>query len=134
MRTRPTRRLVHQRGFGLIDALVATGLLSVFMLAAHGLLVPAMGADRHANSVTAATRLAQMKIEEFRAAAYSTLASGTDSQPLTASGTTGTSQAIYQRSWTVGTGPATDTKEVAVTVQWTDGVARHASLTTIVAK
>jgi prepilin-type N-terminal cleavage/methylation domain-containing protein len=115
------RRLCGEEGFTLIEALVAASLLSIIALGF------AMGADRavrfnvYSRSLTAATTLAQAKVEEL-ASKISTdaqLTAGNHidaSNPLTAEGTAG---GTYTRTWVVTDNlPASGLKTINVTVTW----------------
>lgn len=128
-----------ERGFTLIEALIALVVLSVGMLALTGLHV---GLARHADLArqrTEATQLAQSKLEELRgfeqiAAApgrlsYAALAGGED-LPAIASNTR------FERRWQVsGDGDATE-RRLEVRVEWTDrsGDAAGVQLLTLVAR
>ena len=59
------------------------------------------------------------KLEEIQNTAYAEVAGGADSD------------GVYQRSWTVSSGPTATTKEVVVQVSWNDGSSRHVELQTL---
>ena len=111
-----------QKGFSLVEAMVAAALLSIISLGA------ALGADRavrqnvYSRSLAAATTLAHDKIEQLQAkvATDAQLTSGNhvdDANPLQPDGTTG---GQYTRTWTVTNNvPANGLKTVQVTVTWT---------------
>ncbi len=115
------RLLAGQRGFSLIEALVAASLLGIISLGF------AIGADRavrfnvHSRSVTAATTLAQAKIEELasKVSTDAQLTAGAHADaanPLTSLGTAG---GIYTRTWFVTNDtPAAGLKTIQVTVTW----------------
>jgi prepilin-type N-terminal cleavage/methylation domain-containing protein len=116
------RRLIAgQQGFSLIEALVAASLLGIIAMGF------AVGADRavrfnvYSRSVTAATTLAQAKVEELasKVSTDAQLTSGPHADaanPLTAHGTAG---GIYTRTWSVTNNvPAAGLKTVQVTVTW----------------
>jgi len=98
-----------QQGFTLIEVLVASGLMAIVMMGLQSLLVTTIRANTLANTTTAATTLAQQKIELLRNTAYSSVAL-----------TSGTSDTVspYTRTWVITNGPATNTKSVTVSVSW----------------
>jgi len=116
-----TRILAAEHGFSLIEALVAAGLLAIISLWF------AMGADRavrfnvYSRSVTAATTLAQSKVEELNSKvstdAQLTAGNHADvSNPVTAEGA---AHGTYTRTWVVTNNvPANGLKTVKVTVTW----------------
>jgi Tfp pilus assembly protein PilV len=118
---RVARTLRGDAGFSLVEALVAAGLLAIISLGF------AMGADRavrfnvYSRSVTAATTLAQAKLEELSSKVTSDaqLTSGNHndaSNPLTAEATAG---GIYTRTWVVTNDtPTTGLKTIQVLVSW----------------
>jgi type II secretory pathway pseudopilin PulG len=122
------------RGFALLDTLVAVALSALYMLALHSALVGVVHGNRYARNLTAATRLAQVKLEQQRKDDYGSLTTGADSSRLNADGTTTGAGAIYQRSWSVSAGPIPDTKQVVVTVTWSQATAHRVVLETIVAQ
>lgn len=118
---RPHKSISGQEGFSLIEALVAACLLAIISLGF------ALGADRavrfnvYSRSLTAATTLAQAKVEEL-ASKVSTDAqlTGGDhadgANPVTPEGTAG---GIYTRTWTVTNNtPTAGLKTIQVTVTW----------------
>ncbi len=102
MRSGPT-------GFTLIEVVVAIGLLAIAVAGLQSLLISSIRANSTASGMTAATTLAQQKIEQLRNTPY-------NSVDLTS----GTSQTVgtYTLSWVVAAGPATNTKSVTVSVSW----------------
>lgn len=110
-----SRRDRSERGFTVIEVMIA---LLVLLLGMAGILtlqltsVEATSFSRHA---TEATVLAEDKMEELRTVPLSALVPGSDPEPVDSRGFSGVSQAIYTRSWSVRPGPVT---EIAVTVAW----------------
>lgn len=121
-------RLAAEDGFSLIEALVAAGLLAIISLGF------ALGADRavrfnvYSRSVTAATTLAQSKVEELNSKvstdAQLTAGNHADaSNPITAEGA---AHGTYTRTWVVTNNvPASGLKTVKVTVSWTIYASAH---------
>jgi Tfp pilus assembly protein PilV len=110
-----------EAGFSLIEAVVAAGLLAIISLGF------AIGADRavrfnvYSRSMTAATTLAQAKLEELssKVSTDAQLTAGDHadaSNPITPEGSAG---GIYTRTWVVTNNvPATGLKTVTITVTW----------------
>ena len=119
-------------GFTLVEVLVALTIFAIALLGLVSLLTTTIQANAQARRMTAATNLAQDRLEEIRNMAYAAITSGSDSGQLTETGGTGGTGAIYTRSWTVAGGPAPNTKQVTVTVTWTDQTSRQVQLQTIV--
>jgi Tfp pilus assembly protein PilV len=122
-----------EKGFSTLEALVGMGLFALVMLGIGTLPVTTIHANLRARNVTAATNLARDKVEELRHAGYASLATGKDGTLLTESSDQGGSRAYYSRAWAVSSGSTPGTKEVAVTVAWTDTSAQDVTLTTVVA-
>ena len=122
MRTQPR----SERGFTLIEAIVALLVLAFGMLAMAGFQINLARGSDIAKQRTEATRLAQQKIEELRSfeqivagaglLTYASLATGCpcSDTPATLSNTT------YARNWTVSGTPADLQRTVSVVVSWTD--------------
>lgn len=129
----PLARL-HQRGFSLVEALVALTIFAFVMAGLTTLMFSTTGTNSQARRMTAATVLAQAKLEEL-GASTSSLTTGTyqdSNNPLTESGT---SAGIYRRSWQIQAGPTAGSQAIKVTVNWTDKQGDHAvSLPTIVSQ
>jgi len=128
--------VLSRKGFTLIEVLAALVLLLITLLGLSSLLTTTIQANAYARRMTTATSLAQDKLEEIRNMAYTAVTTGSDSSPLTETGGTGGSGAIYTRSWTVATdSPIAGTKTVTVTVTWTDQMGPHTvQLQTIIAQ
>ena len=114
-----------QKGSTLIEVLFALVFLALALPALTTPLVATIHANHHASRVATAANLARDKLEEFRAVDYATIGSGSDPSPLVADGQSGGAGAIYTRSWVVAAGPTATTKEVTVSVEWTDPAKRQ---------
>jgi Tfp pilus assembly protein PilV len=119
---RSTRRAA--RGLSLLEALAATTLLSVSLLAFASNSISLTRTAKAVDSVSAGTALALEKLEQLRSMPLGAagLSSGQyydPSNPLKADGTAG---GTFSRSWTVSLKdtPALGLKTVVVTVEWTD--------------
>jgi Tfp pilus assembly protein PilV len=120
-----------EKGFTTLEALVAMGIFAVVMLGIGSLPVTVIHANLRARHVTAATNLARDKIEELRHGGYSDLAAGSDGTLLTESSDKGGNRAYYSRTWAVSSGSIPVSKEVLVTVEWTDTTAQTVTMTTV---
>ena len=112
-----------ERGFTLVEVLVALIVLAFGMMAIAGFQLSLSSNSDLAKQRTEATRLAQERIEQMRSFeqiesatgkfAYADLASGSDT-PATTSNTT------YTRTWTLSGTPADLWRRATVSVAWTD--------------
>ena len=126
-----------ERGFSLIEALIATGILAVSLVSLAGLFGLAIRSNIAARSTTTATVLAQQKLEELRALPWT----GLNQSPANAleentpgvvdyvdqfgeargGGADRPADAIYTRRWAIEPLPsAPDTLAIQVRVMRTD--------------
>jgi prepilin-type N-terminal cleavage/methylation domain-containing protein len=84
------RALGDERGFSLLEALIAAAILASALLSLAQLIAFAVRTTAAAGRMTDATLLAAQKVEELRARSWSELQPGTDS-PV----------AGFTRTWTV---------------------------------
>ncbi|MFQ5918099.1 MAG: prepilin-type N-terminal cleavage/methylation domain-containing protein [Candidatus Binatia bacterium] len=104
----------NDRGFTLLEILVAVTLLSIGLLGVAGLTVGIMRGNRHSNMTTTATTLAQDKIEDVRANGYSGTPAGTFPEPYN-----NADFPFYKRVTVVTDNtPSPNMKTVTVTVYW----------------
>jgi type IV pilus modification protein PilV len=120
-----------QRGFTLIEALIALLVMSFGMLALAGMQTTFSRNGDLAKQRTEAMRLAQQRLEQLRSfgseTAWNALAGGTD---------TVTTNAAYTRTATLA-GANTDMfRAASVTVAWTDraGVAQEVRLDSVISR
>ena len=112
----------------LVETLAAVSLLGIAFAGLSPLTVATLRGMDQARRTTTASEFARDKIEEIRSTAYDSVSGGNDT--VTESG----SSDSYTRTWTSAAGPATNTKLVTVTVQWTAQHTTHTvSVQTIVA-
>jgi Tfp pilus assembly protein PilV len=136
-----------QRGFSIIEALIAGLVLSFGTLALVGVQVSLSRNSDVARQRTEATRLAQDKMEEFRAfgstgtvvgvTTYDSLADSVSPEVISNANNTAVSlNTAYNRSWTVAPGASDESRNVRVQVAWTDrsGQAQAVSLSSVIAK
>ena len=115
-------KIRNNKGFTLVEVLIAMFILVVALLGMAAVTVSVINGNSFSKEVTSATTLAQDKMEELKDTAYSSLASGSDTN------------SIYTRTWTV-TSPISDAKTIVIVVSWSrSGNAHNVSLRTIVAK
>ena len=126
-------RSKEQSGFFLIEAVVAFLLLAFTTLGLSSFMLTTIETNRDARRITAATNLAQDKLEELRGLSYTAVVSGSDGEFNEEGGTTG-SRVIYSRSWTViDDSPEAGLKSILVQVGWIDKKGdRDVSLQTII--
>ncbi len=128
------RMTVSHKGFTLIEVIVALGVFSIALAALPALLVSTIKANVHAMRVTAATNFAQDRLEAIRNTPYANVTSGYDqvAETVTDQRTQPTNTRTYIRTWMVTPGPTTTTKQVVITVAWTDPSSRYVTLNAIV--
>ena len=112
------------RGFSLLEALAATGLLAVSLLGLAGNSISLTRNLKSADSVSAANALATHKLEELRSMPLGAagLNPGSYADTLNPMRADGTGGGIFRRSWVVSSGdiPSYGLRSVTVTVSWTD--------------
>jgi len=101
------RVLRTERGFSLIEVMIALVLFAVGLLAFAGLEIVAVRNATYSKDYGKANTYAQQKVEEVKGTAWDSASSGSD-----------TLEGKYTRTWTVTT--TEDIKKVVVTVAWVD--------------
>lgn len=111
------KSMSDQKGFTLIEVLIAGFLLVVALVGAASVTTSVIKSNFSSQTLTTATTLAKDKMEELKATAYTALPAGTVTDYSRGDGTVQASSAgsYYTRSWTA---PGTDTKTITVTVTW----------------
>ena len=112
----------RHRGFTLLETLVALSILAFALAGLSMLMLGNVQTGLDARRLAAAA-LAQQKLEDLRAFGYSA-ATGSGSETLSESGGT-TSVTPFTRSWTVATGGTAGTKNLTITVAWSDQQGSH---------
>ena len=88
------------------------------------LMIGNIQTGREARRFSAASALAAQKMEELRSTAYASVASSGSPESLSEVGTT-TGVRPFSRSWTVANGALAGTKDLTVTVSWSDDLGSH---------
>ena len=118
----------RQRGFSLLETLVAISVLSICLLGFSTGTTAILRANQQNNNLTAAAMLAQDKLEELKV--VPTLpASGTETG-LDADGAAG---GIFDRAWTITPNYAAvaNLTQIGVTLTWTDHTAHTLLVATV---
>ena len=125
-----TETMLHdnQKGFSLVELLIALAILALSMLAAASMQFGSIRNNASGNMVTQANMLAKAKMEELKSVTdLSTIDSGDTESGIDAAGQPG---GIYTRIYEVESlGPTA--RRITVTVEWTKGTRkRQVSITT----
>ncbi|MBW2186490.1 MAG: prepilin-type N-terminal cleavage/methylation domain-containing protein [Deltaproteobacteria bacterium] len=108
---------INNKGFTLVELMVALVIFAVGILAVGQLQVTSIRYNSHAQRMSEATMLAQSQMEELMSIDYDTVAAET--------ATTGS----YLIKWQVDDDPVAEIKDIAVTVSWDcRGVDKNVSL------
>lgn len=113
------KRFESEKGFSLIELLIAMSVMALGMLAAASMQYSAVRNNTTGNTATQATMLAKSQLEMLKNQDIdsATLAVGDyfDSSPIDGNGNPG---GIYNRSWRIDP-LGTSARRVRVTVEWT---------------
>jgi len=101
------------RGFTLLEVLLAITIFAVGLLALATMQISAIGGNRLGNEVTQATFLGQAKLEELKNS--TDIANEQDGNDR---------QGVFNRSWAI-TPNTTYSRLVTVTIAWTTGGNTH---------
>jgi prepilin-type N-terminal cleavage/methylation domain-containing protein len=103
------RMLRTEKGFSLIEVMIALVLFAVGLLAFAGLEVTAIRNSTYSKDYGKGNTYAQQKMEELKGTAWASLSAGSD-----------TLEERFTRTWTVVETEAHLMKQVAVNVTWVD--------------
>lgn len=117
-------RLKNQKGFTLMEVMIAVIILSVALLALAGLQIVSIRGNSFGGTMTEAITLARDKIEDLKASDWDNVVAGNDTPVVM--------YTSYARNWTVVQGIG-NTREVTVTVSWDNGN-HQISMATILAE
>lgn len=117
--------LRNNKGFTLVEIMVAISILSIALLGLVSVTVMVIKGNSFSKTMTTATTLANDKMEKLKNNSYAALAPGTE-----------TVESIYTRTWTVTqNSPAAGMTTIVMTVQWTwQGAARNVTVSSIIAQ
>ncbi len=122
---------LDEKGFTLIEALVAMGIFSIIMLATATMLFTGMSASASGNSRFIAGAIAQGQVDTLMRMPYANIASYAPTQPSdNADGRLATVDSRdFRTRWTItniGPVPANPTmRRYLVETRWTDNTGRH---------
>jgi prepilin-type N-terminal cleavage/methylation domain-containing protein len=102
-----------QKGFSLLELMMALGLLSTGLLALLSLSITTMKANQLSQNSTAALQLAQGKMESLKALPFEELKGESESGL-----TTGTVRTLFRRETIVNRQGASGLAEITVQVLW----------------
>lgn len=120
---------LNDKGFSLLEMLIAVTILAFGLLAVAGLQVTAMKGNSNGNAMTQATSYAEERIEQIRNTDYAAI-SYTPNPNVEAN----IDGSIYTRTTLVETDiPMADLKRITVTVSWEINGTHQVVLRTIVA-
>jgi len=112
-------------GFTLIEALVALSVFAFSLVGLAYLMNSAVQTDVQTRRMTAATTLAQQKLEQLCNTSYTGVVRSASPEWLNEAGET-TGDTFYKREWNVDDDiPAVGMKNVTVTVAWIDRWGSH---------
>jgi type IV pilus assembly protein PilV len=126
------RKSGQASGFTLLEVLIAVTVIGVGFMAAASMQGTSISGNSRSAFMTAATYLAEDKLEELRNTDYMAItAAGSPENNIDELGNAG---GIYSRSWTVvNDSPGLLMKEVTVTVDWVErGVSHTLAITTVI--
>ena len=125
---------LDNRGFSLLELLIAVVILAVGLLAMAGLQTRAIKGNFHGGTISLATALAEERAEEIRNTDYDSIAY--DPNPdVEANIKSGSSGNIFTRETLVENDiPMTGMKKITVSVHWETDAPHQVTIRTIVAK
>ena len=126
---------MREKGFTLLELIIAMSILSVGLLAVCTMVIMVMNSNKMSRNLTTAVNLAQNKIDDLRKLSsednYAGIVASTESS-LDETGNAGSG--IFDRTVTVVANADPTFKTVQVTVSWATPNTRQVVLTTIIAQ
>jgi type IV pilus assembly protein PilV len=111
-----------QRGFTIVEVLIAMGIMAIGMIGILALQKGAVTASGYSRRATEAAVLGEDKLEYLRTVPIATAVTGNDD--VDASGTAGAG-APYHRVWTISA-YAANVKKIVLVVSWSEADGTHA--------
>jgi type IV pilus assembly protein PilV len=122
-----------EKGFTLVEVMVASGIFVFGMLAVLGMLITSMGGNAEGRQITEATNIAASEIESLKLTDYDHLASYSDTTIVNTSSVNDTFTSVCTVYEDVA--PPLKLKKVVVTTSWTaKGKPHSVTLQTLIAK
>ena len=119
MKTMTVSGMHNQKGFTLVEIMVAISILAIALLGLVSVTVMVIKSNTFSKSMTTATTLANDKMEQLKKTSYASLASGTDTDSIH----------LYENMDGDTRFSCPGMKTVVVTVQWNwQGVARNVTI------
>jgi len=124
-------RINNEKGFSLIEILIAITIFAIGMLAVGKMQITAIKGNSFANDLTKATTLAQDRMEKLIGLSYTD--TDLNATALDHNDPNNPVDGRYNISWNIATNtPIINTKTIRVNVGWTDrGTPKGVSITSI---
>jgi len=121
-------QLTKEKGFSLIEVLVALVILSISLLALAGLMVQTTTSNSFGGHMTEAATFAQDKLEELKALRPKAPPKGDIPEGTSTDNRTGATGIVYTRNWNVITNADGTMRTVNITINWTDRTAHSINM------
>ncbi len=112
--------VADDKGFTLVEALIALTVLMLGLLGLWRLHIATFRSDLRSHKAYVATQLAAAKVEELKAAGYSSLTPGSNADCCDLNGENCSANCgglYFRREWSVDTPPGSLPKTLRITVQ-----------------